>query len=160
LTGYAQLCAKTARSHGQGSQQVAESVEPPAARAKIRTTIRQYQLAATTAGFGEGGVTQAVGAPRELNSVDDRTAYVPLMRRQSYTSPPQIIPPDRRLGHLARSRLLINLAIFYPVRSAPRAEDIAPTTAWSIPIALAKPSAHCASSDKKRQRRAAPTHLT
>ena len=31
------------------------------------------------------------------------------MCRQSYTSSPQIIPPDGRLGHLARVALLINL---------------------------------------------------
>jgi transcriptional regulator with XRE-family HTH domain len=48
----------------------------------------------------------------------------------------------------------------YLRRSAPRAEDIAPTIAWLIPMASAKPSARCASSDKKRQRLAASTHLT
>jgi hypothetical protein len=31
------------------------------------------------------------------------------MCRQPYTSSPQIIPPDRGLGHLARSGLLMNL---------------------------------------------------
>src|SRR5216684_3039152 len=31
------------------------------------------------------------------------------MSRQSYTSSPQIIPPDGGLGHLARSGLLIKL---------------------------------------------------